>query len=155
VEPVVTPTVYKEFLHFLVATTFKRERVANRASLGERYGRVPDWRELYKLDPTILRRSYSEFETIRRGLIASRCAVVAPDEIPSSPSVLGYDEELIANICRYRLDSSDASILLEATRLGIPDIVTLDKDLLRAGRFHDLHVAVGSPRREPFGEDLD
>src|SRR5689334_2516302 len=51
---IVTPTVYKEFLHFLVATTFKRERVANQASLSARYGRVPDWREMYKLDPSIL-----------------------------------------------------------------------------------------------------
>lgn len=40
--------------------------------------------------------------------------------------------ELVHLVGKYGLDSNDAVILMEAQRCGVADIVTVDRDLLRA-----------------------
>ncbi len=43
-------------------------------------------------------------------------------------------------IGRYGLDTSDCLILMEAARLGVRSVVTMDRDLLRAQSDFDIYT---------------
>jgi predicted nucleic acid-binding protein len=129
---VVTPTVLHEVIHYAVKSIYKLERVNNRAALRARFGTVPDWNDLYKLDPSILQIFRPSVDRMFQIFAAAGLLIASPhDGVPAS-STQRYDEMLANIVCGYGLDSNDAAILLEARSLGITDIVTLDKDLLRA-----------------------
>ncbi len=46
---------------------------------------------------------------------------------------------------RYRLDSGDAAILIEASRAGIDAVVSEDPDWRRASRDFDVHTWLSAP----------
>jgi len=50
--------------------------------------------------------------------------------------------ELIRLVGRYGLDTNDALILMEASRLGISAIVTMDRDMRRALPDFDIYTWV-------------
>lgn len=69
---------------------------------------------------------------LRQTLSTNGLLFIAPDDLGPISSGRAYDEELIHLVGTYGLDSNDASILMEAQRYGVTDIITLDADLQRA-----------------------
>ena len=131
---IVTPTVFTEFVHVLVRTRYRHEYGRMTAlDRNTKYARsVRGWADLYKQDPAILHAFLPDLERFRRLLIANRLLLVSPDKLGPIASGRSHDEELVHLIGDYGLDSSDAALLLEAHRLGVTDIVSLDADMQRA-----------------------
>lgn len=130
---ILTPTAYSELLHVSIRLRYQRELRLNREAITARHGnRIGSWTELFKLDPTIAQQHAADLDQLRRRLVAGNIVMAGMDDLGTIPSGLPYDEELIRLIGRYGLDTNDASILLEASRLGVYDIVTMDEDLRRA-----------------------
>ncbi|MBA2277853.1 MAG: PIN domain-containing protein [Chloroflexia bacterium] len=72
---------------------------------------------------------------VLRGIIIS-----APEDLGPLTSRRLWHEELVQYIARYRLDTNDALILMEADRLGISEIVTMDRDMERALPDFDVYL---------------
>jgi predicted nucleic acid-binding protein len=129
---IVTPTVLHEFMHFAVKTRYKFERLDNRAGLLARYGTVPNWSDLYKVEPALLQMFRPTLDQMCRDLVASGVTFASPLDASPADTTSIYPEILISVMSTYGLVSNDAAILLESRILGIADIVTMDKDFLRA-----------------------
>lgn len=129
----VTPTAFAEFVHAAIRSRYKAERQRLGPAIVQRFGRpAADWLALYKLDQAILHDFLPELQELSRRLIANGLLIVAPDDFRPLAAGRSHHEELVRIVARYGLDSGDASILLEAQRVGVTDIVTLDADLRRA-----------------------
>lgn len=130
---IVTPTVVSEMLH--VATRGHCQYLVRTMSSHEkhvRYGQeIRHWSQLYKLDGTILSDLMTKLEALPRILYLSEVLFIEPPT-PTLGRADGFLMELLRLSGRYGLDSSDARILLEAQSLGIPHIVSLDRDMQRA-----------------------
>lgn len=139
---ILTPTAYSEVIHAAVKVTYQRERATHRAALAAHYNRSGgfSWVDLYKLDPTILYDLGPLLEQLRQRLIAANLVLLDPQELGPIPSGRRYDQELLALVGRYGLDTSDATILMEASRVGIAAIVTMDRDLRRAVADFDVYT---------------
>ena len=87
---------------------------------------------MYKRDDSILHDHAPSLERMRLRLANYNVVVVAPEDLGPIPSGRLFDEERVRLIGRYGLDTNDALILMEASRLGISAIVTLDRDMRRA-----------------------
>lgn len=130
---VCTPTAFSELLHTSIRQRYQRELQTNRQELTARFGaRITSWSELYKRDDSILHDHALSLERMRLRLANYNVVVVAPEDLGPIPSGRLFDEELLRLIGRYGLDTNDALILMEASRLGISAIVTLDRDMRRA-----------------------
>lgn len=132
---VLTPTAYSELLHVLVRSHYELIVNANRDVLSRQYGvRIRRWQDLYKRDPTPLRLLRSTLIELRQALVLNGIVIAGPEasEDQALTSTRRYDEELIERMVRYGLDSSDAMITIEASRLGIGAIVSMDRDMQRA-----------------------
>jgi predicted nucleic acid-binding protein len=93
---------------------------------------IKDWTDLYKHDASILRAFAPALEQLRQLLIANDLLVVSPNDLREIESGRSYDAELVHLVGQYGLDSNDAVTLMAAQRCGVTDIVTFDRDLLRA-----------------------
>lgn len=130
---VLSPTAYSEVLHTALRRRYQRELLVHRDAVLARYGRrITSWSELYKRDATLLQTQIPELNQLRPRMVQYGVVIVAPDELGPIPSGRPYDQELIHLIGRYGLDTNDALILMEASRLGISSIVTMDRDMQRA-----------------------
>lgn len=97
-----------------------------------RYGQeIRHWSQLYKLDGAILSELMTKLEALPRILYLSEVLFIEPPT-PTLGRTDGFLMELLRLSGRYGLDSNDARILLEAQSLGIPHIVSLDRDMQRA-----------------------
>ncbi|MGH2535747.1 MAG: hypothetical protein ACRDJW_26140 [Thermomicrobiales bacterium] len=141
-QAILTPTAYSEVIHADIKLTYQRERAAHLSSLTAHYGRTGgfSWLDLYKLDPSILRRRAVDFERLRLRLIASNLVLLSPEDLGPIPSGRRYDEELLDLVCRYGLDMSDATIQMEAVRVGVFEIVSFDRDMRRALADFDVYA---------------
>jgi predicted nucleic acid-binding protein len=140
---VLPPTAYQELLHLAIRYHYESHLRARRESLAVRFGtRQISWRDLYKLDPSILQNFEPNLAQLQEGLIANNITIAGPEEMDSTQAVFGqrYRDILIHFMVTYGLDSSDASILLEAQCLGLNAIVTMDKDLQRALPDFDIYT---------------
>jgi predicted nucleic acid-binding protein len=139
---IVTPMVFNEIIHVALKIRYQGELSAYRTNLVARYGTRGryTWLDLYKLDPTIIQRYAVGLEQLRQLLVANNLLVIGHDDLGAIPSGFPYDQELVRLVGRYGLDSSDAAILLEAQRAGIPNLVTLDRDMQRASVDFDVYT---------------
>ncbi len=129
----VTPTVFTEFIHAAIKARYKYERRRLGATALQTYGRpINDWLALYKLDPTILQTYLPVMMQFRLWLTLNGLLILGPEDLTPLDSGRTHGEELVRLVGRYGLDSGDAAILLEARRVNVTDIVTLDADLRRA-----------------------
>jgi predicted nucleic acid-binding protein len=128
-----TPTVFVELIHAAIKALYKQERRRLGPTAAATYGRpINDWLDLYKADPSFLQTSLPRLQRLRQLLTANGILVLAPEDLGPVGSGREHDDELVRLVARHGLDSGDASILLEAQRAGVTDIVTLDADLRRA-----------------------
>lgn len=138
---VLSPTAYSEVLHTALRRRYQRELLVHRDAVLARYGRrITSWSELYKRDSTLLRSLIPELNQLRLRMVQYGVVIVAPDELGPIPSGRPFDEELIRLIGRYGLDTNDALILMEANRLGISSVVTMDRDMQRAMPDFDIYT---------------
>lgn len=136
-----TPTGFAELLHVSVRNRYQLELRSRRADIAARFGSsISSWTALYKLDPTIIQSHAQELEHIRANLAVANIALATPADLQQMPSDQSYDREFIRMIGRYALDTSDCLILMEAARLGVRSIVTMDRDLLRAHEDFDIYT---------------
>lgn len=111
---------------------------------------LPSWSRLYKQRPELTRRYADEIGAFRLALAAVEIEILQPDDLGPIGRGRRYEHELIRLVRRYRLDSTDAAVLMEAQRAGIESVVSEDPDWRRA-RLRSLHLAVdaqgsGDPR---------
>ncbi|MGH2560512.1 MAG: type II toxin-antitoxin system VapC family toxin [Thermomicrobiales bacterium] len=141
-QAILTPTAYSEVIHADIKLAYQRARAAHRTSLITHYGRSGGftWVDLYKLDPTILHQRANDLERLRQRLIASNLVLLSPDDLGPIPTGRRYDAELLDLVCRYGLDTSDATILMEAMRVGVFEIVSFDRDMRRAQADFDVYT---------------
>ena len=140
---VLTPTAYSEVLHIAVKNVYEQLYRGNRATLRQQYGaQIDGWQDLYKQDPTPLRELAHNLYELRKSLLAYNVVIIEPDDLGFSPGSNSEQPEdrLIERMIRYGLDSSDAMITLEASRLGIEAIVSMDRDMLRAVIDFDIYI---------------
>jgi predicted nucleic acid-binding protein len=132
---VLTPTVFSEVLHALVQKTYRRLTRGNRAALSASYGvQIDGWSDLLKVHPAPLQALEHDFTALRAGLIANGIAIIGQEDLDfvAYPPSAHSSQELIDRMVRYGMDSSDAVITMEASRLGIDAIVSMDRDMQRA-----------------------
>jgi predicted nucleic acid-binding protein len=146
------PTAYSELLHVSIRIRNQQELKLNRHAILARYGtRISSWTELFKRDPTIAQQHAAELDQLRRRLVASNIVIAGTDDLGPISSGLPHDVELVRLIGRYGLDTNDAAILMEANRLGIYDIVTMDEDLRRARMDFNVYTWLKVIRQWWFG----
>jgi predicted nucleic acid-binding protein len=136
----VTPTIYSEFLHIAIKFHYTTVYKAHgKSALTHRLG-VPirSWHDLFKHDPALLQRYASELSELRRALIAHNIVVMDPENLGLLPSGRTHQEELLRVVSHYGLDTNDALILMDASRLGVRSIVTFDRAMLRARADFDI-----------------
>lgn len=132
----VPPTVFREFLHLAIRSSFLIE-VHDRPDLT---GRGRDWAALYKERPELLARHAPYLEGLPSALASMNLAVLQPQDLAPIPLGQRAEQLLIDAAITYRLDSNDASILIEMRQAGIDAIVTEDADLRRAARDFDVYT---------------
>lgn len=129
---IVTPAVHAELLHILVKFRYRSELIRNRTALIQEYGPLSSWVDLYKRDPSILQGMRVDLERLTAVLLASGIHMLSTDEMTLLAWGHSLEEQLIDTMCRFGLDSTDATILIEAQRIPTLDIATFDADMLRA-----------------------
>jgi predicted nucleic acid-binding protein len=131
---IVTPTAFGEIVHVAIRVRYEQELNVQQSSLAAHYGQRSRyyWHHLYKIDPTILQRSGPVLEGLRRRFQANNLLILAHEDLAPITTGRSFDAEVIARVTRYGLDAGDSTILLEAERAGVVDVVTLDPDLRRA-----------------------
>ena len=129
----ITPTAFAEFVHAAIRSRYGAERQRLGPAIVRQFGRpAADWLALYKLDQAILHGFLPELQEPSRRSIANGLPIVAPDDFRPPAAGRSHHEKLVRIVARSGLDSGDAAILLEARRVGVTAIVTLDADLRRA-----------------------
>ncbi|MBA2277795.1 MAG: hypothetical protein H0W06_08525 [Chloroflexia bacterium] len=141
-QALLTPTAYSEVIHAAIKAIYQRARASHRSELTAHYGRHGgfSWLDLHKLDPTILQAQADVLEEWRRQLVAANIALVDRSDLGPIPSGQRYDRELLDLVVRYGLDTSDATILMEATRIGVHSLVSFDRDMRRAVANFDIYT---------------
>jgi len=138
---ILTPTGYSEVLHAAIRVRYEQELRLNREQITARCGRrITSWNELYNRDPSIAREHEPVLDDLRHAFIGTNIAIATPTDLGPIPSGRPFDEELVRLIGRYGLDTNDALILMEASRLGISAIVTMDRDMHRALPDFDIYT---------------
>jgi len=139
---VLTPTSFAEVVHFAIVAHYRLELPGHRSLLAASFPDKKgfDWKDLYKIDHSILRRFGLELRQLRRVLLATGLAFLQPEDFVAAADGRPFDEEMLDTIERFGLDSSDAAILCEAARAGIFAIATLDRDLRRAAADFDVYT---------------
>jgi len=139
---IITSTVANEFFHFAITATYKAEIPNHHANLVAHFGRRRgfDWKDLYKIDGTILQRLDSDLERLRRFVRGNGLVFLQPDDLMPVASGRPLDEELVHLVGLYGLDTSDTAVLVEAQRAGVSSIATLDQDMHRAVADFDVYT---------------
>lgn len=142
-QAVLTPTAYSEILHVAVRKTYELRPRGNRTALSEQFG-VPmsRWQDLYKQDPTPLQELSNNLSQLHARLVAYNVVIADLDDFGDSGDRRSrhFASDLIDRTVRYGLDSSDAMITLEASRLGIGAIVSMDREMQRAVADFDIYT---------------
>jgi len=140
---VLTPTAFSAVVHVAVRKTYEQLVRGHRAELRRRYdAQVDGWRDVYKQDPVPLQQLAHDLNELRESLVPYNLAIADLNDLGGSviPDSRHSSEELIERMTRYGLDSSDAMITIEASRLGIGAIVSMDRDMRRAVPDFDIYT---------------
>lgn len=131
----------RELYHLYVRTVYSEELRRNRpryeGALKERfpYRRGSyKWTDLFKIREGLMQDICRELDEIRLAMIASNLFLLQLDDVNTPSPDIMHEDQLLRYMKKYRLDSSDAAILIEARGAGVPAIVTLDSDFKRAAR---------------------
>ena len=139
----VIPTVFSEVVHAFVKKAYQLRTKGNRALLSAQHG-VPinSWLDLIKVDPTPLRELGPNLTMLRQSLVGNDITVAGQEDLDfvAYPPHRHFSQELIDRMVRYGMDSSDAVITMEAARLGIDAIVSMDRDMQRALPDFDIYT---------------
>lgn len=112
-------------MHFAIKLHYQKHRLSQGVKRG-------GWLRLYNDDPAFIHTLRPQLEKLPFLLSTNRITFLSPDDLgPINPNTT-FDYHLIELCWTYSLDTLDASILLEAERLGINSIITMDRDLQRA-----------------------
>ena len=77
-------------------------------------------------------------------MVARGLVFLQPNDFGPWTSQRTFEEELVQFVRKYRLDTTDASILIDAQRIGVGSILTMDSDFQHArSDFHGLYMEVG------------
>ncbi len=125
---VASQTVFREFLHLAIRSKFMIE-------LNDRHeitGRNRHWEALFKEQPELLARHSLYLRRLPAALASINVTVLQPEDLEPTPLGQRAERMLSDVVDRYRLNTNDASILIELRQAGIDAIVTEDADLRRA-----------------------
>lgn len=134
--------VAQEVFHIALVEGFRRAVPHHQAALKRAYPmrRRFDWNDLYKLRSDVLDVILPDLEQLQQSLRKNHLAILQPDDLTPLPARRRWEDELLRLIGRYRLDTNDAAMLLDAQRAGITSIATLDGDLRRAQLDFDVYT---------------
>lgn len=122
--------VLQECYHIMLAGSLRRAWQALDPDT-----RPANWLALYKQDPDTLLLGLPELHRLD-GLLAAFPVTFAQPQDQARDAVAGaLHQRLRYFISQYRLLPQDALILAEAERLGVPAVVTLDRDWRRVAEF--------------------
>lgn len=141
----VTAFGFNEVFHVLLRERFASAIPNHLPDLAERFPNIKSpggyrWQHLFKARSDLLAPFVGDFNQIRLRLIASELVFLQPNDLGAIPSGRSLDEEMLALMGRYHLDTGDAAILLEAQRAGVQSVVTSDADLHRARLDFDVYT---------------
>jgi hypothetical protein len=138
----VTLSCLKEVLHFAIKATYRSEIPNYLTGLGVAFPRQAryDWIDLYKIEPGILQGFHPDLTQLRRLMVAKHLLILQPEDLLRDPTGRSWEQALIDVIGLYGLDSSDASLLLEARKVSVFSIATLDPDLRRSAVDFDIYT---------------
>lgn len=130
----VTPTALTEVFHFVLKTGFHAALPSYREDLVDRYPKVRhhEWYHLFKARSDLVTLIEADLDRVRRSMLGNRLLVLQPADLGDIPSGRPLDDELARTMARYRFDSNDAAILVEARRAGIAAVASSDADFRRA-----------------------
>lgn len=140
----VTSHTIRELLHKFIIMKLEQELRTNRAThepyLKQRWPNLSNfsWRHLIKAQSRLLRSYAADMDRLCQLMIASGVVLLQPGDITPWMDPHTMEQELVRYIKKYRLDTTDAAILIEARGAGINSIVTMDGDLKRARS--DFHI---------------
>jgi predicted nucleic acid-binding protein len=128
----ITPIIYSELMHVAIKLFFQQQAL--------RQTPKTTWLKLFKSHPTLIRDVRTVLEQLCVVLRTSRLVMISPEELGKIDAGTTYDYRLIELCWTYSLDTGDAGILLEAERLGVDSIVTMDADFRRAQTSFDIYT---------------
>ena len=134
----VTPQSIVELFHLYVRYWYEQELAANRPKydrlLQSKFGRRRRfyWSDLYKIRESFMPQVSKDLEQLRLILLASGLFILEPRDLGWDSLESRFEENMIHYMDRFKIDTADATILMESERAGIDSIVTLDKDYRRA-----------------------
>ncbi|MGH2533201.1 MAG: hypothetical protein ACRDJW_12955 [Thermomicrobiales bacterium] len=99
-----------------------------------------NWEVLYKLRPDLIDQFLPTLEGLLPLLEINRLTVMQPWEVAASSMGLRYEHDLLRLVGRFRVNTNDAAILMQARQAGITSIATLDADLRRAAGDFDVYT---------------
>jgi predicted nucleic acid-binding protein len=142
VPAILTPTAYSEFIHIVIKAVYKEARAAHQSTLSAHFGRTGgfSWVDLYKIEPSILKENSGMLRALRERLLAENVVLLDPADLIASSAMDHYTIALPELVLRFGLDTSDATILFEAQRIGIYAIATFDRDMRRAAADFDIYT---------------
>lgn len=134
----IAPASFTELAHLILRRRFIRDlsKYPNPATAKP----FPSWTRLYKEQPALVRRYAADIERLRLALNTAGIAILQSSDLDPIASGRRFEQEIIRYIRRYRLDSGDAAILLEASWAGIDAVVSEDPDWRRASRDFDVYT---------------
>lgn len=135
----VTPRVLDEVLHVQIKAMFANDVPNFQADLQRQWPTVRrhTWSHLFKIRPQNLRQYAQDLTATVNDLVNFNLYLLQPWDLDALAGI-AWEEELVRRIKRYQTDTADTSILLEAERVGVMNVATLDKDYRNAHR--DFHI---------------
>jgi predicted nucleic acid-binding protein len=128
----VGPATYLELIHLVI-----RE-------LLEQYGNTINpklsWLRVYKDHPSVLPTMKPILVRIHSALANAGLVFLSPKQLLPIDPRTPYVSQLIDLCCSYALDTGDVELLIEAQRLGIDAIATMDGDFQRAAADFDIYT---------------
>ena len=134
----VASTTFAELAHLVLRLRYDEDRfVYPNPATGRPF---PSWKQLYKQRPGLARSYAASIEALRLALAAADILVLQANDLGPIASGRRFEQELIRLVRRYRLDSADVAILLEARRAGITTVVSEDPDWRRVASDFDVYT---------------
>ena len=128
----VTPTAFGELVHVAISSFLRLD--------GSRQRPKMSGREVHKSNPGLISTMKPMLRDLSSLLAANRMAFASPDELRPISRANAFAEQLVDMCCAYNLDTGDPQILLEARRLGINSVASMDADMRRASADFDIYT---------------
>jgi predicted nucleic acid-binding protein len=148
VQAYASPRSVEELFHVYLRAWYEHELKVGRAKyqgalvdrFGPRKAAKANWMHLLKIRPSYVRAVTNDLSTINHAITATNVSVLQRDGFTFGPETSSWEEMLIRIMRRYKMDTADASILIDARMAEINSVVTLDKDFNRALKDFDVYT---------------